>query len=404
MADIATAQTVTPEAVVRASFDAISRHDLDALAALWAPDGEDHIAGQADLNGPDGVRAYFGELIAAVPDLRVTLRRTVTEGDHVAAHWSLEGTFAGPGAYQGMAPTGARIELEGLDLFRVRDGLLVRNDAYTDGMTFARQLGLLPPKGSTAEQRMTQAFNLRTKAARRASAGEAERVADGVWILRGGFPLKLMNAYLLEDEGGGVTLFDAGIRSMTKALAGTSAAMGGINRIVLSHAHRDHRGAAAGLAAPVWVHPAEREDAEGDGGWHYADQERLGIPARWILPRWLERWDGGPVAVAGTIEEGDDVSGFRVVHLPGHAPGQVALFRDSDRLALTGDAFYTLDIETGLRGAPRVPHRAFNQAEEQARASLRKLAALEPSAAWPGHGDPVTGDVRAQLERAAAAT
>ena len=32
---------------------------------------------------------------------------------------------------------------------------------------------------------------------------------------------------------------------------------------------------------------------------------------------------------------------------------------------------------------------------------MRKLAALEPAAAWPGHAKPVTGDVRAQLERAA---
>jgi glyoxylase-like metal-dependent hydrolase (beta-lactamase superfamily II) len=38
---------------------------------------------------------------------------------------------------------------------------------------------------------------------------------------------------------------------------------------------------------------------------------------------------------------------------------------------------------------------------EQARASIRKLAALEPSAAWPGHGDAVTGDVRGRLEGAA---
>ena len=45
---------------------------------------------------------------------------------------------------------------------------------------------------------------------------------------------------------------------------------------------------------------------------------------------------------------------------------------------------------------------AFNEDTEQARASLRKLAALEPAAAWPGHLDPLTGDVRAQLERAAA--
>ena len=50
-----------------------------------------------------------------------------------------------------------------------------------------------------------------------------------------------------------------------------------------------------------------------------------------------------------------------------------------------------------------MPHPAFDADVEQARASIRKLAALEPAVAWAGHADPVTGDVRAQLERAAAA-
>jgi hypothetical protein len=51
-----------------------------------------------------------------------------------------------------------------------------------------------------------------------------------------------------------------------------------------------------------------------------------------------------------------------------------------------------------------VPHPAFNQDSEQARASIRKLAALHPSVAWAGHMLPVSGaDVEAQLERAAAA-
>ena len=116
-------------------------------------------------------------------------------------------------------------------------------------------------------------------------------------------------------------------------------------------------------------------------------------------------WDGGPVEIAGTVEEGDDVSGFKVVHIPGHSPGQIALWRESDRLALTADCFYTLDP----RHQPPRRRRAcriagFNYDTEQARASIRKIAALEPAAAWPGHADAVTGDVRAQLERAAAET
>jgi glyoxylase-like metal-dependent hydrolase (beta-lactamase superfamily II) len=124
-----------------------------------------------------------------------------------------------------------------------------------------------------------------------------------------------------------------------------------------------------------------------------------------VFFRWaLGSWDGGPVKIAETLKEGDDVAGFNVVHLPGHAPGLIALFRESDRLALTTDCFYTLDPLTGRKGDPRVPHAAFNQDTEQARASIRKLAALEPNAAWPGHADPLVGDVRARLERAADTT
>jgi glyoxylase-like metal-dependent hydrolase (beta-lactamase superfamily II) len=109
------------------------------------------------------------------------------------------------------------------------------------------------------------------------------------------------------------------------------------------------------------------------------------------------------VRIDGTVDEGDDVSGFRVVHLPGHAPGLIGLFRESDRLALTSDCFYVIDPETSLKKPPGPPHEAFNEDTEQARASMRKLAALDPSAAWPGHADALTGDVQGRLERAAAA-
>jgi glyoxylase-like metal-dependent hydrolase (beta-lactamase superfamily II) len=58
-----------------------------------------------------------------------------------------------------------------------------------------------------------------------------------------------------------------------------------------------------------------------------------------------------------------------------------------------------------MKGAPRVPHKAFNKSTDEARASIRKLAALEPRAVWPGHADPLTGpDLRAELERVADTT
>jgi hydroxyacylglutathione hydrolase len=399
-----TASETTPTAVLTAYFDALTRHDLDAIAAAWASDGVSHVSGQADASGPNGVRAYWAELFGAIPDLRFQVEELVVEGERATVRWSATGTFAGPGAYQGIEPTYARLELEGLDLFELRDGRLVREHAYTDGSAFARQIGLLPPQGSTAEQRVLRAFNGQAKLKRRAVCADPERVADGVWLVRGGFPLKTMNVYLIEDQGGGVTMFDAGIKAMSTGLNAAAASLGGLNRIVLGHSHADHRGAAGALGVPVLCHPAERIDAEGDGGDHYFDWSSITVPARWTLPRLMPVWDGGPVAIDGTVDEGDDVSGFRVVHIPGHAPGQIALFRDSDRVALTTDCFYTIDIGTGRHVGPRVPMAGTNLDTEQARASIRKLAALEPSVAWPGHADPLTGDVRGQLERAAAET
>src|SRR3954469_3191801 len=141
--------STTPPAVMTAYFDALSRHDLDAIAAAWAPDGQAHISGQADATGPEGVRAYWAELFGASPDLRFDVDAMISEDERVAVQWSARGTFAGPGSYQGIEPTYARLDLEGLALFPLRDGLLVREDAYTDSATTARQIGLLPPQGST---------------------------------------------------------------------------------------------------------------------------------------------------------------------------------------------------------------------------------------------------------------
>jgi glyoxylase-like metal-dependent hydrolase (beta-lactamase superfamily II) len=235
-------------------------------------------------------------------------------------------------------------------------------------------------------------------------AGGPEPIAEGVWVVRGGLPSRAMNVYLVRD-GDGVLAFDAGIEAMTTSVALAARSLGGLTRIVLGHGHPDHRGVAAGLSAvPVYCHPDERADAEGDGGMHYFDLSQLDPHGRLALGAMLGVWDGGPVTIAGTVSEGDDVAGFEVVHLPGHAPGLIGLWRASDGLALVSDAFYTLDPQTGLHGHPRVPHRAFNWDTERARASIRKLAALRPATAWAGHADPLRGDVAGQLEQVAATT
>ena len=320
----------------------------------------------------------------------------------MAVRWRARATFAGPGRFMGFEPNGARVDVEGVDLVRVRDGRIAAIDAYMNGAELARQLGALPPQGSATEERMAKAFNLTTRVKRRLASGP-EPVADGVWVVRGGFPSKSMNVYLVRD-GDGVMLFDAGIKAMTGAVAAAGASLGGITRVLLGHGHPDHRGVAPYLGAPVLCHADNREDAEGDGGMRYFDFSKLKPYAKAVFPHLLRIWDGGPVTIAATVSEGDQIAGFEVVALPGHAPGLIGLWRAADRLALVSDCFYTLDPQTGIHGHPRVPHEAFNHDTEQARASMRKLAAMEPAAAWAGHAEPLTGDVRGQLETAAATT
>jgi glyoxylase-like metal-dependent hydrolase (beta-lactamase superfamily II) len=217
-----------------------------------------------------------------------------------------------------------------------------------------------------------------------------------------------MNVYLLADDGG-VTVFDAGTRAMTEGVRKAADELGGAKRVVLGHSHPDHRGVAPRLGVPVLCHPDEVADAAGDGGTRYFDVDR--IPVWWsrrIYPALLRRWDGGPVEVADTVVEGDDVAGFSVMHFPGHAPGLIGLWRERDRLAIVSDVIYMVD---SLRlkplpddQAPVVPERVWNLDHESAKASARKLAALEPRTVWAGHAGALTGEprqVRALHERAA---
>lgn len=390
----------TAESVARRYFEALRARDLDTAVGLWAEGGRDNVRGQVDVLAPEGLRAFLGELLDAVPDLDFEIVSTTTQDERCATQWRLSGTFAGPGSLNGIQPTGNHIVIEGIDLLTVEDGLIQSNEAFPDSISLPRQIGLIPPQGSTADQRLTGAFNAKTRLSRRLSASDAELVAEGVWVVQG--QPGRCNVYLIEDDGG-TTLFDAGARTMARALASAGAKLGGIRRIVLGHGHTDHRGAAPALGVPVFCHAAEVQDAEGSGGFRYWPEGLSGLPfphrqAHRLLHRYA--WDGGPVEIAGTVAEGDEIAGFSVIEIPGHAPGQIALWRQSDRLALSSDCFYTLDM-WGRDSEPHLPFPVYNYDTEQARASMRKLAALEPAAAWPGHARPLTGDVRSQLERAA---
>jgi len=163
--------TETPRAVVTEYFDAITAQDLDRAVATWKPGSQDRLYGFADMVAPDGIRDYFGSLFAAVPDFRLEVQTMVAEDNQVAVHWRASGTFDGDRKFQGLAPNGRRVELRGLDLLTVEDGKIVANDAYTNGMEFARQVGALPAQDSPQERAMAAAFNAKTAIEKRLRGG-----------------------------------------------------------------------------------------------------------------------------------------------------------------------------------------------------------------------------------------
>ena len=170
-----------------------------------------------------------------------------------------------------------------------------------------------------------------------------EKVADGVWLLRGDLG-KSMNIYFIED-GDGVVQFDAGTKAMVKPAKAAAAELGGIKKVVLGHGHADHRGTAGSMGAPVFCHPDEVADTESDAAIDsYMEISTLPtLRARLAYPLLMRRWDGGAVNVGGTVSEGDKIAGFEVVEFPGHAHGLIGLWRESDRLALVSDVIYLID-------------------------------------------------------------
>ena len=72
-------------------------------------------------------------------------------------------------------------------------------------------------RGRAAEARLTKLANARTQVLAKINGVDTEPIADRVFVVRGGFPIKTMNVYLIED-GDGVVVFDAGTKAMGRAL------------------------------------------------------------------------------------------------------------------------------------------------------------------------------------------
>src|SRR2546423_791295 len=122
---------------------------------------------------------------------------------------------------------------------------------------------------------------------------------------------------------------------------------GELEAIFITHAHRDHAGAmhtvAKATGAPVWGSEDDADALEGKVP-APANEEHRDDFANRLLAGWWK--DHHPVA--RHLTEGDMVAGFEVVAFPGHTPGQIGLWRESDPTLIRADTMRSMNLFSGL--------------------------------------------------------
>jgi len=151
----------TPAEVAHAAFNAVINKDPDGIVAVGAPGYVDDFVAIGEVRGRDAIRAFFRETFAAFPDFEMTVDRIVADETSAVVQWHATGTFTG-GPFQGILPT-RRIELRGVDVMQIADGLIQHNTIYYDGANLARQIGMLPSQGSRADRALVSAFNAKSR-------------------------------------------------------------------------------------------------------------------------------------------------------------------------------------------------------------------------------------------------
>jgi len=158
----ASAKRAQVEAAARRYFDALAARDVDRAVSVWHEEGVDDVVPFGILRGTGAIRMFIAETFASMPDARFTVSRVIADETAAAVQWRLVGTFTGE-PFQGLEPTGSRIDLRGVDNLEVEDGKIMHNTGVFDGVAYARQIGLLPPEDSGADRAIRAGFNTVTK-------------------------------------------------------------------------------------------------------------------------------------------------------------------------------------------------------------------------------------------------
>ncbi len=140
--------TADPRAVVLRQHDEVwSRGNLAVIEELYAPTFVGHHPGMPDWIGPRDVRETVSRVRHAFPDFTETVEDVVVDGATVVTRFIASGTHLG--SYKGVAPTGQRVEIAEIGMFRIANGQIAEKWGLTDRLGMLEQLGI----ASTTEPR-----------------------------------------------------------------------------------------------------------------------------------------------------------------------------------------------------------------------------------------------------------
>lgn len=125
--------------ITRLYEDILNRRKLDMLDDIVARDYVDHYPVANRPTGPARVKMQMEAMFESFPDITYSLEEIIAEQEVVAVRYVLEGTQEGE--FMDIAPTGKRVSVEGMDFFRLSDGLIAEYWECIDKLSLLRQLG-----------------------------------------------------------------------------------------------------------------------------------------------------------------------------------------------------------------------------------------------------------------------